>query len=147
MRRPASTSSRASPSRSGCGEQPGSWPRAEVRCDPRAWSHPSSVGSGSCGCSRSSCTAPARSRRARLLSIVGVAGVGKSRLAWEFFKYVDGLTEKIFWHRGRCLAYGEGVAYSALGEMVRMRAGILENEAADSAREKLRRIVARIRQR
>ena len=79
--------------------------------------------------------------RARLLSIVGVAGVGKSRLAWEFFKYVDGLTEKIFWHRGRCLAYGEGVAYSALGEMVRMRAGIVENEAADSAREKLRRIV------
>ena len=67
-------------------------------------------------------------RTARLLSIVGLAGVGKSRLGWEFFKYVDGVTEPIWWHRGRCLAYGEGVAYWALSEMVRMRAGILENE-------------------
>jgi class 3 adenylate cyclase/tetratricopeptide (TPR) repeat protein len=75
--------------------------------------------------------------RARLLSIIGVAGVGKSRLAWEFEKYVDGLMEGIWWHRGRCLSYGEGVAYSALAEMVRMRAGIAENEAAESAHEKL----------
>jgi predicted ATPase len=78
---------------------------------------------------------------ARLLSIVGLAGVGKSRLAWEFFKYVDGVSETIWWHRGRCLAYGEGVAYWALNEMVRMRAGIVENEAPESAREKLRRSV------
>jgi class 3 adenylate cyclase/tetratricopeptide (TPR) repeat protein len=78
---------------------------------------------------------------ARLLSIVGLAGVGKSRLAWEFFKYVDGLTETVWWHRGRCLAYGEGVAYWALNEMVRMRAGIVENEPPESAREKLRRTV------
>ncbi len=75
---------------------------------------------------------------ARLMSITGVAGVGKSRLAWEFFKYVDGLTETIWWHRGRCLAYGEGVAYWALNEMVRMRAGIIENEPPESARAKLR---------
>jgi class 3 adenylate cyclase/tetratricopeptide (TPR) repeat protein len=78
---------------------------------------------------------------ARLLSIVGLAGVGKSRLAWEFFKYVDGVSETIWWHRGRCLAYGEGVAYWALNEMVRMRAGIVENEPPESAREKLRRTV------
>ena len=77
----------------------------------------------------------------RLLSIVGVGGVGKSRLAWEFEKYVDGLTEQIWWHRGRCLAYGEGVAYWALGEMVRMRAGIVENESTDAARQKLRNTV------
>ncbi len=80
-------------------------------------------------------------RTARLLSIVGLAGVGKSRLAWEFFKYVDGVTETIWWHRGRCLAYGEGVAYWALNEMVRMRAGIIENESPETAREKLRRTV------
>jgi class 3 adenylate cyclase/tetratricopeptide (TPR) repeat protein len=79
--------------------------------------------------------------KARLLSVVGVAGVGKSRLAWEFEKYVDGLTEGIWWHRGRCLSYGEGVAYSALAEMVRMRAGIAENEVADSAQEKLQTCV------
>ena len=80
-------------------------------------------------------------RTARLLSIVGLAGVGKSRLGWEFFKYVDGVTEPIWWHRGRCLAYGDGVAYWALSEMVRMRAGILDNEPPESAREKLRRTV------
>ncbi len=80
-------------------------------------------------------------RTARLLSIVGLAGIGKSRLAWEFFKYVDGLTETIWWHRGRCLAYGEGVAYWALNEMVRMRCGIVENEPPETAREKLRRTV------
>jgi len=79
--------------------------------------------------------------KARLLSVVGLAGVGKSRLAWEFFKYVDGLSESIWWHRGRCLAYGEGVAYWALNEMVRMRAGIIENEPPETAREKLRRTV------
>ena len=82
--------------------------------------------------------ATAEEGKARLLSIVGVGGVGKSRLAWEFFKYVDGLTEEVYWHRGRCLAYGEGVAYWALSEMVRMRAGILDNEAPAAAREKLR---------
>lgn len=79
--------------------------------------------------------------KARLLSIVGTGGVGKSRLGWEFFKYLDGLTELVNWHRGRCLAYGDGVAYWALNEMVRMRAGILENEPVDSAREKLRKTV------
>ena len=71
--------------------------------------------------------------RARLLSVVGLAGVGKSRLAWEFFKYIDGLTETIWYQRGRCLAYGDGVAFAALTEMVRMRTGILENESPDTA--------------
>jgi len=79
--------------------------------------------------------------RARLLSVAGVAGVGKSRLAWEFEKYTDGLSEAVYWHRGRCLAYGEGVTYWALAEMVRMRAGISEGEATEAAKEKLRSTV------
>ena len=77
-------------------------------------------------------------RKAHLVSVIGIAGVGKSRLGWEFFKYVDGVSEGVWWHRGRCLAYGEGVAFWALAEMVRMRARITEGEDPDRAREKLR---------
>jgi class 3 adenylate cyclase/tetratricopeptide (TPR) repeat protein len=76
--------------------------------------------------------------KAHLVSIVGFAGIGKSRLAWEFFKYIDGLKELYRWHRGRCLAYGEGVTYWALAEMVRARAEIVESEEASSAAAKLR---------
>ena len=70
--------------------------------------------------------------------MVGEAGAGKSRLLWEFFKYIDGVEKLVRWHQGRCLSYGEGVAFWALAEMVRSRAGILEDESPASAREKLR---------
>jgi class 3 adenylate cyclase/tetratricopeptide (TPR) repeat protein len=76
--------------------------------------------------------------RPQLALVTGVAGIGKTRLSWEFEKYIDGLVTEAFWHRGRCLSYGEGVAYWALAEMVRMRCGIAEDEEPDSAREKLR---------
>jgi class 3 adenylate cyclase/tetratricopeptide (TPR) repeat protein len=84
----------------------------------------------------------ATERRARLVAVVGEAGSGKSRLLWEFFKYLDGITEARWWHQGRCLSYGEGVAYWALAEMVRSRAGIVEEEDPASAMEKLRAAVA-----
>jgi class 3 adenylate cyclase/predicted ATPase len=78
-----------------------------------------------------------REHRARLISVTGIPGIGKSRLAWEFKKYVDGLVETIYWHHGRSPAYGEGISFWALAEMVRMRASITEEEDASSAREKL----------
>lgn len=77
-------------------------------------------------------------RRARLLSISGLAGIGKTRLAWELEKYVDGIAEQVWWHQGRSPAYGDGVTFWALGEMVRGRAGIAETDAAAVARDRLR---------
>ncbi len=79
----------------------------------------------------------AREKRARLVSVTGIPGIGKSRLAWEFLKYADGLADTVFWHEGRSRAYGEGITFGALGEMVRMRAGILEVEDATSSLAKL----------
>ena len=81
-------------------------------------------------------------RSARLLSIVGAAGMGKSRISWEFEKYIDGLFDTVYWHRGRCLAYGEGVAYWALADMVRMRARISEDEPPEVAIPKLSEAIA-----
>jgi class 3 adenylate cyclase/tetratricopeptide (TPR) repeat protein len=81
--------------------------------------------------------ATAEERRPRLLSILGQAGVGKSRLVWEFQKYIDGVTEVVYWHQGRSPAYGEGISFWALAEMVRGRAGITESEEVTAARPKL----------
>ncbi len=75
--------------------------------------------------------------RAQLVSVIGIAGTGKSRLMWEFNKYIDGLAGDVRWHRGRCLPYGEGVTYWALAEMVRTRASILEGESPSTALDKL----------
>jgi class 3 adenylate cyclase/tetratricopeptide (TPR) repeat protein len=74
---------------------------------------------------------------ARLVAVTGAAGVGKSRLRREFEDYLDGLADTVLWHSGRCLAYGDGVAYWALAEMVRQRLGIAEDEPLDAAALKL----------
>ena len=83
---------------------------------------------------------------ARLVVVSGPAGVGKSRLGWEFEKYIDGIADTVLWHRGRCLSYGEGVAFWALAEIVRQRFGIAEEDpteaAARSSNEGLVRFVA-----
>jgi class 3 adenylate cyclase/tetratricopeptide (TPR) repeat protein len=87
--------------------------------------------------------ASADRRVPRMVIVTGPAGVGKSRLGWEFEKYVDGLVGELWWHRGRCLSYGEGVAFWALAEIVRQRLGIAEEDPAAVTAGKLARGVDR----
>ncbi len=81
--------------------------------------------------------ATSRERRARLVSVTGPAGIGKTRLAWEFTKYLDGLVENVWWHDGRSPAYGDGISFWALGEMVRERARLLETDDEPTTRGRI----------
>ncbi len=76
-------------------------------------------------------------RQSRLVLVSGPAGVGKSRIGWEFEKYTDGLAETMRWHRGRCLSYGEGLVFWALAEIIRQRLGIAEEDPPEVAAVKL----------
>jgi class 3 adenylate cyclase/tetratricopeptide (TPR) repeat protein len=87
-------------------------------------------------------TATGRDRRPRLVSISGPGGIGKSRLAWELEKFVDGISETIYWHRGRSPSYGEGITFWALGEMIRRRCGLLEDADEATTRERVHATVA-----
>jgi class 3 adenylate cyclase len=86
--------------------------------------------------------AAGRERRARLVSVVGEGGIGKTRLSRELLRYVDGIAETVFYHSGRSPSYGDGVTFWALGEMIRQRAGITEDEDDSKSRMKLRTTVA-----
>jgi class 3 adenylate cyclase len=74
----------------------------------------------------------------QLVTIVGAPGIGKTRLVEELARHVEELPGLIRWRRGRSLAYGEGVAFWALGEIVKAEAGVLESDPADDAETKLR---------
>jgi class 3 adenylate cyclase/tetratricopeptide (TPR) repeat protein len=77
----------------------------------------------------------------QLLTLVGVPGIGKSRLVHELFAAVDAQPDLIYWRQGRCLPYGEGVAFWALGEILKAHGGILEHEDEQQAAAKLRVVV------
>jgi len=73
----------------------------------------------------------------QLVTISGEPGVGKSRLVWEFRRVVDDRPELVTWRQGRCLSYGDGITFWALGEVVKAHAGILESDPPNEAARKL----------
>ena len=90
-------------------------------------------------CSRTRSPRTMDERSPQLVTLVGVPGIGKSRLVLELFQAVERHPDLIHWRHGRCLPYGEGVTFWALGEMVKAQAGILEGDSeADAERSCVR---------
>jgi class 3 adenylate cyclase/tetratricopeptide (TPR) repeat protein len=77
------------------------------------------------------------SESVQLVSVVGEPGLGKSRIVAELGGYVDQRPELVTWRQGRCLPYGEGITFWALGEIVKAHAGILESDDPATATAKL----------
>jgi class 3 adenylate cyclase/tetratricopeptide (TPR) repeat protein len=73
----------------------------------------------------------------QLVTVVGEPGLGKSRLVAELFSYIDSRPELTTWRQGRCLPYGEGITFWALGEILKAHTGILESDPPAVAQEKL----------
>jgi DNA-binding SARP family transcriptional activator/class 3 adenylate cyclase len=83
-----------------------------------------------------------RESSVHLVTITGEPGVGKSRLVREFAAFLDAQQELVTWRQGRCLPYGEGITFWALGEVVKGEAGILESDDPQAATAKLTAAVA-----
>ena len=77
----------------------------------------------------------------QLVTVVGEPGLGKSRIVAELGTYIDARPELIAWRQGRCLPYGEGITFWALGEIVKAHAGILESDASEVASAKLEAVL------
>jgi class 3 adenylate cyclase/tetratricopeptide (TPR) repeat protein len=85
-----------------------------------------------------------REREPQLVTLVGVPGIGKSRLVFELFQMIEeGPFGLVYWRHGRSPPYGDGVTFWALGEMIKAQAGILESDSADHTEAKLRQAVER----
>jgi class 3 adenylate cyclase len=80
-------------------------------------------------------------RSAQLVTVVGEPGVGKSRLVAELGAHVERLPDPLVWRQGRCLPYGEGITFWALGEIVKSHAAINESDSTDIALAKLEAIL------
>jgi tetratricopeptide (TPR) repeat protein len=76
----------------------------------------------------------AEERACRLATVVGDAGVGKTRLVSEFTN-ASATTARVI--RGRCLPYGDGITFWPLRELVRDACGIMADDAGDAVEAKL----------
>jgi class 3 adenylate cyclase/tetratricopeptide (TPR) repeat protein len=75
----------------------------------------------------------------QLFTILGTAGVGKSRLVAEFLGAIRDRARVV---RGRCLPYGEGITYLPAAEIVRQATGIEEDDTAETERDRIAAFVA-----
>ena len=78
-----------------------------------------------------------RESSVQLVTVVGEPGIGKSRLVTELRTALDDRPDVVTWRHGRCLPYGEGITFWALGEIVKAEAGILESDDQHAAAAKL----------
>src|SRR6266498_1878010 len=76
-------------------------------------------------------------RSPQMVTLVGQAGIGKSRLVAELWRAVEADRELIAWRQGRSTPYGEGVTFGALGEIIKAEAGILETDSPDRIDRKI----------
>jgi class 3 adenylate cyclase/tetratricopeptide (TPR) repeat protein len=83
-------------------------------------------------------------REPQLVTLVGVPGIGKSRLLGAFFSHLEGQPDLVWWRQGRALPYGDGVSFWAVAEMVKAQAGIAENDPPDVCAAKLRASVEQL---
>jgi len=74
--------------------------------------------------------------------IVGEAGIGKSRLVAEFFRYVEDRPRLVRWRQGSCPSYGEDLAFWAIGEIAREQLGVLDSDDGRTVEDKLGRGLA-----
>ena len=86
----------------------------------------------------------ASQRSPQLVTILGVPGIGKTRLVSELQRARAGAGEPMRWRQGRSLPYGDGVSFWALGEMVKEEAGILESDSEQKADSEVREAVGRV---
>jgi class 3 adenylate cyclase/tetratricopeptide (TPR) repeat protein len=78
----------------------------------------------------------------QLVTLVGVPGIGKSRLVGELAEHIRSGEELVYWRQGRSLPYGEGVSFWSLAEMVKAQAGMLESDDEENARARIAEAVA-----
>jgi class 3 adenylate cyclase/tetratricopeptide (TPR) repeat protein len=83
-------------------------------------------------------------RRHHLVTVIGAAGVGKTRLVEELVAALGRTGAPPQGLRGRCPAYGEGLTYWPLAEMLKQECGIQDTDSARTVGEKLRRGILRV---
>src|SRR5438132_1167479 len=107
-----------------------------ARCTPRS---PCSGGCTRCSAASSRCASARAVRQGgpQRVTLVADAGAGKARLVGELWGRLGSESPEPLRRTGRCLAYGQGITYWPLGEILKEHLGILDSDAPEAVRERL----------